>query len=89
MSGSNLEYLQHALDEIDFLQEQTKTLSEDRFMRDDILQRAFARSLEIIGEAIKCISDATRRKYPEKVGSMRDITYQAWPLDLAPAIRRR
>ena len=32
-------------------------------MRDEVLQRAFTRSLEIIGEAIKQIPDKIRNKY--------------------------
>src|SRR3989338_6571469 len=65
MSRSNIDYLRHALDEIEFLETQTQSLSENQFMLDNVLDRAFARSLEIIGEAMKCIPDATRKKYPD------------------------
>lgn len=57
MSKSATEYLRHILDEITFLADQTSTLSEDQFMHDEVLQRAFSRSLEIIGEAVKNIPD--------------------------------
>lgn len=57
MSKSATEYIRHILDEITFLTEKTVTLSEDQFMRDEVLQRAFSRSLEIIGEAVKNIPE--------------------------------
>jgi uncharacterized protein with HEPN domain len=57
MSKSATEYIRHIFEEITFLTDQTATLSEDQFMRDDVLQRAFSRSLEIIGEAVKNIPD--------------------------------
>jgi len=47
------EYLKHILDEIEFLLTSSKDVTEERFMRDETLQRAYARSLEIIGEATK------------------------------------
>lgn len=64
MSKSAIEYIRHILDEITFLTNKTATLSEDQFMRDEILQRAFARSLEIIGEAVKNISEEFKTDHP-------------------------
>lgn len=55
MSKSPIEYLKHILDEITFLEGETADYTEDEFMRDDLKQRAFARSLEIIGEAVKMV----------------------------------
>jgi len=63
MSRSNIEYLKHALDEIDFLEKQTQNLAEDGFMQDELMQHAFIRSLEIIGEAVKQIPEEIRNKY--------------------------
>lgn len=63
MSRSNIEYLKHAIDEIDFLEKQVLDITEDRFMRDELIQHAFTRSLEIIGEAVKQIPDEIRNKY--------------------------
>lgn len=65
MSKSPIEYLKHILDEINFLERETKNYSENRFIRDELKQRAFARSLEIIGEAVKMVPDDFRSKHPE------------------------
>ena len=51
MSRPAEEYLRHILGEVKFVEEKLAGLSEDSFMGDEVLQRAFARSLEIIGEA--------------------------------------
>ena len=55
MSKVPTEYLRHILDEIEFILEKSKGLNEDGFGRDETLKRAFARSLEIIGEAVKSL----------------------------------
>ncbi len=65
MSKSPIEYLQHILIEIDFLHSESAKTNEDHFMRDELLQRACARSLEIIGEAAKQISPETKIAHPE------------------------
>jgi len=43
--------------------EQTQELERATFLRDETLKRAFVRSLEIIGEAVKQIPDAVRERY--------------------------
>lgn len=53
MSKSPNEYLKHILDEINYLLDSSKNVPEEQFMHDETLQRAFSRSLEIIGEAAK------------------------------------
>lgn len=60
MSKSPTEYLNHILDEIVFLEREIQNYTEEQFMRDELKQRAFARSLEIIGEAVKMIPDDFR-----------------------------
>lgn len=53
MSKLPKEYLNHILDETDYLIKISKGLEEEKFSQDETFQRAFVRSLEIIGEAVK------------------------------------
>ncbi len=73
---SNEVFLRHVLDEITFLLEHTRGLSFDDLMEDAVLQRACARSFEIMGEAVKHISNDFRRKHKEidwrNIAGMRD-----------------
>jgi uncharacterized protein with HEPN domain len=65
MSSSAREYLQHILDEGDYLLETSKDLSQAEFLEDETLRRAFVRSLEIIGEAAKQIPSEVLEAHPE------------------------
>ncbi len=65
MSRSVIEYFEHIKVELDFLQEKTQGLDFDTFYEDDTLKRAFSRSLEIVGEAVKNIPEEIRSEYPE------------------------
>ncbi len=49
-------YLQHILDEINYLINESINLTYNDLIKNSTLERAFARSLEIIGEASKNIS---------------------------------
>lgn len=49
-------YLKHILQECEFLIEKSEGLEYDGFVNDPVLMRAFVRSLEVIGEAVKNIS---------------------------------
>ena len=73
---SNEVFLRHVLDEITFLLEHTGALSFEDLMQDAVLQRACARSFEIMGEAVKNISTDFRRKHKEidwkNIAGMRD-----------------
>jgi uncharacterized protein with HEPN domain len=51
--------------ELDFLLTNSKGLGFDVFYDDEILKRAFSRSLEIVGEAVKNIPDDIRLEYLE------------------------
>jgi uncharacterized protein with HEPN domain len=53
MSPSPREYLQHIQQELEYLHGTSVEISKDAFSQDPTYQRAFARSLEIIGEATK------------------------------------
>ena len=58
-------YLRHIMDEIHFLKSTSKGLRKASLERNPVLQRAFSRSLEIIGEAVKNLSDDIKRRHPE------------------------
>ena len=53
----DLELLRHVLDEVRFLETQTARTDRAAFLVDDVLKRAYARSLEIMGEAVKQLSN--------------------------------
>ena len=70
------EYLRHILDEADFLESQVASLDYNSFLNDESAKRAFARSIEVIGEAVKQIPADRRTLYPEiewrSIAGMRD-----------------
>lgn len=65
MSFGPRDYLQHILDETDFLIEESLRMNAESFARDELARRAFVRSLEIIGEATKKIPADFRAAHPE------------------------
>jgi uncharacterized protein with HEPN domain len=76
MSSSGTEYLRHIFDEAEYLARTAKPLTKEEFLADETLQRAFVRSIEIIGEATKQVSADLRARHPEiewkKMAGMRD-----------------
>ena len=64
MSLSAREYLQHILDEATYLAAEVQGLDKASFLRDPTLKRAFARSIEIIGEAAKQVPESVRQGAP-------------------------
>jgi uncharacterized protein with HEPN domain len=64
MSFEPRDYLQHVLVEADYLLRESSAVSAAEFMENETLQRAFVRSLEVIGEATKQIPDDFRRAHP-------------------------
>ena len=72
----NLPYLKHILDETEFLLNETRNLTYEDFVSNELLKRGCTRSLEIIGEAVKNISADLKERYDDvqwkKIAGMRD-----------------
>lgn len=63
MSPSAREYLQHILDETTYIMTSSTDLNKATFVQDETLKRAYVRSIEVIGEAVKQLPDGLRQKY--------------------------
>ncbi|MGD1905975.1 MAG: DUF86 domain-containing protein [Leptolyngbyaceae cyanobacterium] len=63
MSPSANEYLQHILDETTYLMTSAATLDKATFLQDSTLKRAYVRSIEVIGEAVKQLPQSLRQDY--------------------------
>jgi uncharacterized protein with HEPN domain len=76
MSPSASDLLRHILDEIDYLLGQQGRVSKADLLADGTLQRAFSRSIEIIGEAAKQMPSDFRDEHLEvpwkAIAGMRD-----------------
>ena len=76
MHHSDEQLLKHIFEEIQFLEKEVKILSINEFLEDQKSQRAFARSIEIIGEAVKNLSEEFIIRHSiiewRKIAGMRD-----------------
>jgi len=72
----------HILQEIEYIRGESSHLSFEEFASNETLKRAFVRSLEIVGEAVKNIPDSVRQKYPaiswRRIAGMRDKLIHAY-----------
>ena len=75
------------MDAISYVESYTKDVSINEFMFNHLIQDGVIRQLEIIGEAVKSISDETRSQYSDipwqDMAGMRDILiHQYFGVDL-------
>jgi uncharacterized protein with HEPN domain len=59
----DIELIKHILEETSFILNHTKNLSREDYLSDEVLCRASIRSIEIIGEATKKLSDEFKFKH--------------------------
>jgi uncharacterized protein with HEPN domain len=82
MSFEPRDYLRHILKEADHVLEQAHELTQADFLSNETLQRAFVRSLEIIGEAAKLVPADFRAAHPQVdwrgMAGMRDRLIHAY-----------
>lgn len=67
----------HILECADKVEEYTKDITKEKFLKDTQIQDAVMRRIEIIGEAVKNVSQEVKDKYPDipwkQMAGMRDI----------------
>jgi len=82
MSLSDSVLLSHILDEANFIVETVRGKSQDEVLNDPIIFRAVVRSIEIIGEATKKLSDDFKAQHPEiewkKMARTKDVLIHAY-----------
>jgi len=75
-------FLEDILGSIKNIESFVKGVSKEKFMSNNEKQSAVIRQLEIIGEAVKNISEKFRKKYPKvewkKIAGTRDIFIHAY-----------
>lgn len=67
MSKEPTVFLKHILESIEAIEKYIKDLSEEEFLENQEKQDAIIRRLEIIGEAVKNLSDEFKETHPETV----------------------
>ena len=76
MLPSTLELVRDILREAEFLEREAQRTDRVAFLGDEVLKRAFVRSVEVIGEAAKQLPEDTRAQFPnvewKKMAGMRD-----------------
>jgi len=77
MSLSDLELLRNIIDEVNFILDHANGKSKEAALNDPVLYRALIRSIEVIGEATKKLSEHFKSSHPsiewKKMAKTRDI----------------
>src|ERR1022692_197277 len=81
-------YLQHIVQAVEKILSYTNSLTRDEFKHNMLIQDATIRELEIIGEAARLISEATKRAHPDipwyEISGMRNrLIHEYFGVDLA------
>ena len=75
-------FLEDILNSIKNIEDFSRGLDKEGFINDKLKQSAIIRQIEVIGEAVKNISDKTKKKHPEiewrKIAGTRDIFSHAY-----------
>lgn len=61
----DLAFIEHILSSINAIKEFSKEMNKEKLMSDRLKQSAIVREIEIIGEAVKNISENLKDKHPE------------------------
>ena len=80
-------FIKHILESIEKIEKYSAEIPKDKFLKNDELQDAVVRRLEIIGEAAKNIPEDFKNKCPKilwkEISGMRDkLTHQYFGIDL-------
>lgn len=77
MKKDPLIFIKHILECIKYIEDYTKRISKEHFLKSVKTQDAIVRRIEIIGEAVKNIPKETKDRYPDirwkEIAGMRDI----------------
>ncbi|MCD6407689.1 DUF86 domain-containing protein [bacterium] len=77
MKREVIDYIIDIKKECEYLLSRSKEISYDEFIKNEDFKKAFVRSLEIIGEAVKKIPEEIKNCYPQikwkNISGMRDI----------------
>jgi len=87
MTKRNKIFILHILDSISKIELFTKNITNDKFLKSEIIQDAVIRRLEIIGEAVKNLPKSFKDKYPDiewkKIAGTRDnLIHEYFGVDL-------
>ncbi|MDP2926626.1 MAG: DUF86 domain-containing protein [bacterium] len=70
-------FLLHILESIDRIEDFTKGISQEKFLRSEMIQDAVVRRLGVIGEAVKNLPPGFKKKYAQtdwkRIAGTRDI----------------
>jgi uncharacterized protein with HEPN domain len=87
MKRDEFVYIQHILDAVRKIEEYAAGIDESSFMSNTLIQDGVIRQLQIIGEAVKKLSNELRNEYPhipwQDIAGMRDkLVHEYFGIDM-------